>query len=214
MSIHNFDKWVPWITFGFYGATGLVVVLAAVRLLQEEEIATEPTLPDRTSMSSSTMKQASFEWVRPLQYGFRSPVESDTAMVEVPVDTEPDPAMQLAQPTAPSRDLGLRLVGTVIEPNRSTAIVMDQIGNLDFCLEQQSIQLEPSGIVVSRISDAFIEVDVQGTLHKWTLGQSLTIGSSASPVSQPYKPSPAKVDGVAPAPVNLDDELERLNGGR
>ena len=160
------------------------------------------------------MKQASFEWVRPLQYGFRSPVEANTAMVEAPIDPEPDPAMQLAQPTAPSRDFGLRLVGTVIEPNRSTAIVMDQIGNLDFCLEQQSIQLEPSGIVVSRISDAFIEVDVQGTLHKWTLGQSLTIGSSASPVSQPYKPSPAKVDGVAPAPVNLDDELERLNGGR
>ena len=41
MSIYNFDKWVPWITFGFYGATGLVVVLAAVRLLQGEEIANQ-----------------------------------------------------------------------------------------------------------------------------------------------------------------------------
>jgi hypothetical protein len=214
MSIHNFDKWVPWITFGFYIATGLVVVLAAVRLFQEEELAIEPTSPDRTSISSSTMNQASFEWVRPLQHGFRSPVEANAAMVEAPIDPEPDPAMQLAQPTAPSRDFGLRLVGTVIEPNRSTAIVMDQIGNLDFCLEQQSIQLEPSGIFVSHISDAFVEVNVQGTLHKWTLGQSLTISNPPSTVSQPYKPIPAKVDGVAPAPVNLDEEMERLNGGR
>jgi hypothetical protein len=214
MSIHSFDKWVPWITFGFYVATGLVVVLASVRLFQEEELAIEPTSPDRTSISSSTMKQASFEWVRPLQYGFRTPVEATTAMAEVPIEPEPDTAMQLVQPIAPSRDLGLKLVGTVIEANRSTAIVMDQIGNLDFCLEQQSIQLEPSGIFVSRISDAFIEVDVQGTLHKWTLGQSLTIGSPTSPVSQPHKSSPAKVDGVEPPPVNLDEELERLNGGR
>lgn len=158
------------------------------------------------SMAASDRPPASNDpvWQRPLQFGFRqrsAPMEKQVAPPVIAV-TPP------AQPTRPPvSHLGLRLLGTVLEHDRSMLIAMDRTGRLDFRNVGAELALEPSGIHIDSISKEFVLVSYQGKSREWRLGELLSFETESA------HHSPAGTNREAnPAPrMSIEDELERIN---
>ena len=121
-----------------------------------------------------------------------------------PVSSRPN--VVLPQRTA-SPDVGLRLVGTVIEQGRSIAIAIDRAGKLDFCREGDSLELEPEGVRVESVFDNSVRVSFKGQASIWLMGQSLRF-ESEEPV--PFA-GPAPIESRNQSKMTLEEELELIN---
>jgi hypothetical protein len=144
-------------------------------------------------------------WSRPLQRGFRA-----KAMVKVTPPVAPVIAAAQVASVAPQvvPDLGIRLVGTVMESGRSLAIVIDRQGKLDFRSEGDSLQLEPTGIRVESVSNDSVRVTFQGQSSTWMLGQWLSFAGESAASSQATPVLPV----VPQRPkMSVEQELELIN---
>jgi len=166
---------------------------------------------DRASTIESLL--ASEIWSRPLQAGFQIAQTQFETVPKPLIDPTPHPAVPQ---DAVVLDLGLRLVGTVVEQGKSMAIAIDRQGKLDFRGEGDEFQLVPEGVHVDAILIDSIRVSFQGQASTWRLGQSLTIDAAASALSAPAVDAAAPaIDAAAPArsrPMSIQEELNSLNG--
>ncbi len=163
-------------------------------------------------------------WTRSLQSGFRA--KPIAPFVERMVPVIPAPPTPRIVPVVPSTEIGLRLVGTVIEKGGSMAIAIDRLGKLDFCREGASLQLLPEGIRIESVSEETVRVSFQGQSANWSMGQPLRFdkgldgGIDRGPggVSEGGVP----VDAIPASPagntlrskpkMSTEEELERING--
>ena len=173
---------------------------------------------------------ASDVWGRSLQHGFRLESSASTAPPKPPV-TEAN-AEAIAPPPPPAiNDLGLRLVGTILEEGRSMAIAIDGLGTLDFRGEGDLLRLQPDGVRIDKVSKESVLVSYQGKSSNWQMGQSLQFQVAAI-VKNPQPMAPAtgsdsldndSLDSAsnsmsldqpntpAPAKMSVEDELDMLN---
>ncbi len=164
---------------------------------------------------ASEILAASEIWTRRLQSGFQT---KSSSSVKEPMASAvaPRPNVVIPQRSA-TPDVGLRLVGTVIEQGRSIAIAIDRAGKLDFCREGDSLQLEPEGVRVETVSDNSVRVSFKGHASTWLMGQSLRLESEQP--NQPQGASPRfSTEMVTPTEsrnqpkMGLEEELELING--
>jgi len=169
---------------------------------------------------------ASDVWGRSLQHGFRLESSASTAPPKPPVVEANAEAM--APPPLPAiNDLGLRLVGTVLEEGRSMAIAIDGLGTLDFRREGDLLRLQPDGVRIDKVSKESVLVSYQGKSSNWQMGQSLQF--QVAGIAMPPEPMVPAMDSTsldstsnsmsldqpnipAPAKMSVEDELESLNG--
>jgi len=145
-------------------------------------------------------------WTRSLQNGFRIPKTIEKLATEARVAT----AVQKADSSemAMTEDLGLRLVGTVIEEGRSMAIVIDKQGRLDFRSVGETLQLVPEGVKIESVSANLVNASYKGLICSWALGQSLKL-NSRNGVDESKKPAPT---ALKPIPkMSIDEELDQIN---
>ncbi|MEQ1824847.1 MAG: hypothetical protein ABL921_02845 [Pirellula sp.] len=145
-------------------------------------------------------------WNRPLQVGFREKPPKPSTLPAI--ESVPSPIVSLPRPA--SLDLGLRLVGTVLETGRSMAIAIDQKGKLDFRNEGEPLQLEPAGVRIDAVAAKSVRVTYQGKSVEWGLGQSLSIASEPNALIQPSvrltpQPTSKKMS------IEIEEELDRIN---
>ncbi|MCY2974806.1 MAG: hypothetical protein NTW52_09110 [Planctomycetota bacterium] len=175
-------------------------------------------------------------WGRSLQHGFRA--EASTTIVP-----PKPPIVEAVAPVIPPppaiNDLGLRLVGTVLEEGRSMAIAIDGSGTLDFRGEGDLLRLQPDGVRIDKVSKGSVLVSYQGKSSTWQMGQSLQFQTAAStggqePIplttatatennsfdqpspkmmpQQPDQPPSAMPTNTKALPkMSIDDELDMLN---
>jgi hypothetical protein len=144
-------------------------------------------------------------WTRPLQFGFRErlPPKPLPAPAEMPRST---PA---TVHTPIHVDLGLRLVGTVIEEGRSTLIAIDRLGKLDFRKQGDTLELEPNGVHIESIANGSARVTYQGQSLDWYLGQSLSVAPSGASI--PQQPTPPSMLPTPRTKMSVEEELEMIN---
>ena len=193
-----------WFTDG-YGVAGLSEADNALK--QGRRLSAASSAAPSASPSSFDSLMASEIWTRPLQVGFQTTATQS--------ETTPKPQLiaPTPQPVVPQRpavsDLGLRLVGTVVEQGKSMAIAIDRQGKLDFRGEGDLFQLVPEGIRIDAVLVDSIRVSFQGQASTWRLGQSLTFDSVVSPL-----PVEA-VETATPQEsrkMSIQEELNSLNG--
>ncbi len=187
-----------WVT----GATPSRIDLAAIANTAK------PTLPAQTDLVSTSQQ---IDWARPLQSGFREPVQPQMPPA-APLVVTPKiaPSPRKIQPAAVPI-LGLRLIGTVVEAGRSLAIASDAQGQLDFRGVGDSFQLEPSGVKLVSIASDSVTVSVDGESTTWRLGEPLAATrSSIDAMLDKQSATPEPRPPVSP--LNLEEELRRLNG--
>ena len=180
------------------------------------------SMNDDNNDDSMTKRQAliaSDLWSRPLRSGFQLQTVQTTPSYVAPKPASPPLP---SSPFAATTDLGLRLVGTVLEKGESMAIAVDRQGKLDFRKEGESFQLMPEGVRVENVSVDSIRVSYQGQDSTWKLGESLAIRSENAvnpepsqsmvvpPASTPTVNTPPNV--IAVPPMSIDEELDSLNG--
>ena len=68
------------------------------------------------------------------------------------------------------------LVGTIIEPGRRVAILSDQSGKTDIVASGDEVQLQPSGVTVTKITGESVTLDRQGSTSKVSLDRSFRGG--------------------------------------
>ncbi len=124
-------------------------------------------------------------WGRSLQYGFRAEASTTIAPPKPPIV---EPVAPIIPPPPAISDLGLRLVGTVLEEGRSMAIAIDGSGTLDFRGEGDLLRLQPDGIRIDKVSKGSVLVSYQGKSSTWQMGQSLQFQTAAPPGVQ--EPTP------------------------
>jgi hypothetical protein len=120
---------------------------------------------------------ASDIWGRSLQNGFRAEAPTTIAPPKPPIVEAVAPAVS---PPPAISDLGLRLVGTILEEGRSMAIAIDGSGTLDFRGEGDLLRLQPDGIRIDKVSKESVLVSYQGKSSTWQMGQSLQFQTTAS----------------------------------
>jgi len=154
-------------------------------------------------------------WSRPLRGGFRTKTPTRPDSVKPPVVVVPPAVNQ--RPNVTRTDLGLRLVGTVLEGGNSMAIAIDRQGKLDFRKEGELFDLIPEGVRVESVLVDSIRVTYQGQDATWRLGESLTLNESdrsgahsqpAPAITEPEKSSPL----VPTRRMTLEEELDFING--
>ena len=181
-------------------------------------VATNKDIRSRSSdeqLVASELLNTSEIWNRSLQSGFQA---KSTSSIALPMTSPVAPRPNVVIPKA-SPDVGLRLVGTVIEQGRSIAIAIDQAGKLDFCREGDSLQLEPEGVHVESVSDKSVRVSFKGQASTWLMGQSLRFESDERNPNQPKGVSP-RLSNEVPVPtqsptqpkMSLEEELDLING--
>jgi len=175
---------------------------------------------------------ASDVWGRSLQHGFRLESSAFTTPPKQPVVEANAEAIAPPPPPPPAiNDLGLRLVGTVLEEGRSMAIAIDGLGTLDFRGEGDLLRLQPDGVRIDKVSKESVLVSYQGKSSNWQMGQSLQFQVAAS-VKNPQPMAPAtgsdsldndSLDSAsnsmsldqpntpASAKMSVEDELDMLN---
>lgn len=176
---------------------------------------TVPVAPGSGSQSeiSKESKGLSDIWSRRLQSGFRAKSTQPIAELMMPAKVSVQNAMASTRSTR--ADIGLRLVGTVIEKGRSMAIAIDRLGKLDFCYEGNSIQLEPEGVRVESIDADFVRVSFQGKSSTWLMGQSLRFESDVGDETVVLPTDAAESIPLRTMPkLNIEEELDRINGDR
>lgn len=134
---------------------------------------------DELESSAKVGSLASLDiWGRSLQHGFRAEASTTVAspkpqIVEAVVPVIPPPPV--------ISDLGLRLVGTVLEEGRSMAIAIDGSGTLDFRGEGDLLRLQPDGVRIDKVSKESVLVSYQGKSSTWQKGQTLQFQIAAPP---------------------------------
>jgi len=181
---------------------------------------------DVENKDSKNPAMASNVWGRSLQHGFRLESSASTTPQKPPIVE----AIVQAPPPLPVplvNDLGLRLVGTVIEEGRSMAIAIDGLGTLDFRREGDLLRLQPDGVRIDKVSKESVLVSYQGKSSNWQMGQSLQF--QVAGIAMPPEPMVPAMDSTsldstsnsmsldqpnipAPAKMSVEDELESLNG--
>ena len=170
---------------------------------------------DTRTQSPDEPLVASEIWARRLQSGFQT--KSSSSVME-PMTSVVAPRTNVVIPQrSTTPDVGLRLVGTVIEHGRSIAIAIDRAGKLDFCREGDSLQLKPEGVRVESVSDNSVRVSFKGQASTWLMGQSLRFESEDP--SEPQGVSPRFSTEIIDPPgsrnqpkMSLEEELELING--
>ncbi len=130
---------------------------------------------------------ASDIWGRSLQHGFRAEASTPVAPPKLPIV---EAVVPVVPPPPATTDLGLRLVGTVLEEGRSMAIAIDGLGTLDFRGEGDLLRLQPDGVRIDKVSRESVLVSYQGQSSTWQMGQSLQFQNALSPgVQLPIPPT-------------------------
>ncbi len=107
--------------------------------------------------------------------------------------------------------LGLRLLGTIMEPGHSFAIVADRHGSIDIQPAATVLQLEPAGIRLESIERNSARVSYQGSQH--TLNLAAIADIPPAQVASHDLPGVMEQDDKAPTQdMSLEDELDWLNG--
>lgn len=70
------------------------------------------------------------------------------------------------------------LVGTIIEPGRRLAILSDSSGKTDIVVSGEEVQLQPSGVTVTKITAESVTLDRQGSTSKVSLDRSFRAGQT------------------------------------
>jgi len=167
--------------------------------------------PDAASQSSDKAILNSKLWTRNLQSGFRA--NRVDSVVENTNFIKPAPALPLPAPVLQLPDMGLRLVGTVIEKGRSMAIAIDRGGKLDFCREGTSLQLDPEGVRIESVFTDSVLVSFQGEKANWQMGQALRFsGTGIVGAKVDSLPSPATNSIQNKPKMSTADELDMING--
>ncbi len=123
---------------------------------------------DFASSRVATRRDAPRENPREAEGGHR---DDDAArMLRGPLyDLPPPPSKPLvvatprAKPPTPTRQLGLTLIGTIIDAHQSLAIVADASGEFDVKGIGDSLELEPKGVRIGRIDSEQITLLYQGS---------------------------------------------------
>lgn len=105
-------------------------------------------------------------WQRSLRGGFA------TGRAAAPAAPQPT-RRPTPQPKPPKTDLGIRLVGTIVEDGNSIAIATDQSGRLSFQSEGNAFDLEPAGVTLRRITAADVTVSFEGQTLTMKVGERL-----------------------------------------
>ena len=100
-----------------------------------------------------------------------------------PPTPAPKPAPKVVErPTPPPSipKLDVTLVGTIIQPEQSLAIVADALGEFDVKGIGESLELSPQGITVERIESERVTLRYQGRQSTIELDRSAASGGAAS----------------------------------
>ncbi len=182
-----------------------------------------PADPTRSDPDENTVI-----WTRSLQ----GPSQSRTARRRV---TPPPAELAVVKPMPKSSAESLQLVGTVVEPGHSIAITSDRQGRLRFTPEGDRIDSPPPQAVVETIDDDGAWIRHNGARIRVGVGQPLSLSvatieerppeapaagsrpvdqTPATPMREKTIENPSRPWNVdVPADMNLEDELDWLNGG-
>ena len=107
---------------------------------------------------------------------------------------------------------GLRLVGTVLEPGATFAMIADQSGTIDLQPVGGILAIEPRGVRVERISARSVVINYRGVSETLSLVSMLDTSDQESASDQVGESPTTEMNSESIAPKNLDDELDWLNG--
>ncbi|QDT08815.1 hypothetical protein [Planctomycetes bacterium K23_9] len=149
-------------------------------------------------------------WSRSLQ-GRRAAAKPVVVVAKSKAKPTPKPQAKVSAPTT----LGVRLVGTIIEPGSNLAIASDREGQLSFRSEGQRFQLQPKGVLIESIDDAGVWVRYKGQRIQWAVGENLSwtnAKANAGPTTKDAQPGGSSKSRIirpqanVPASEMLDDE--------
>ncbi|TWU58095.1 type II secretion system protein N [Rubripirellula reticaptiva] len=92
----------------------------------------------------------------------RSPLYDPPAPTPRPVPVKPPPPPAVPRPVAVPK-LGLILVGTIIDPNGSVAIISDAEGKFDIKAIGEELDLTPAGVTIDGIESERVMLSYQGS---------------------------------------------------
>lgn len=107
---------------------------------------------------------------------------------------------------------GLRLVGTVLEPGATFAMIADQSGTIDLQPEGGILAIEPNGVRVESISAHSVVINYRGVAETLALVSLQDTPAQGTASESGSAPPTGDENGESIAPENLDDELDWLNG--
>ncbi|MEM1224460.1 MAG: hypothetical protein AAGJ40_02120 [Planctomycetota bacterium] len=153
-----------------------------------------------TTDSNSVTAVEDSIWRRSLRGGFR-------AVPQVSSRTPP-PRTDVRRPApSPTRaNIGIRLVGTIVEPGRSIAIATDRTGRLAFHGEGESLALQPPGVTLHRITSDDVTVSFEGETLTMRVGELLQRPLSTN--------SAREVNNRQPDGPNMVDSINAANPAR
>lgn len=107
-----------------------------------------------------------------------------------PPPPKPRPAPRQAAPTPPPQPtLGLTLVGTIIDPVKSLAIIADAAGQFDVKGVGESLELTPAGVSVKRIDSEQVELQFQGKTSTVKLNRDRRKPKAGKKKDKPRRPN-------------------------
>ncbi|MGB7344299.1 MAG: hypothetical protein WBD20_08805 [Pirellulaceae bacterium] len=208
-----------------WGSVSLCVVMAGllawavvpIEDVKVESVQRSPVAQLPADAVSEDWQPADLEalWSRSLQ-GRRAAMKPVVEVAKRKVESMPKPHVKTAVQTS----LGVRLVGTIIEPGSNLAIASDREGQLSFRSEGQRFQLQPKGLLIESIDDAGVWVRYKGQRIQWAVGENLNWSNSIANATSRTKEVPSKSTTksriIQPATGAsdfdmLDDEDETLN---
>ncbi len=200
------------LVWGWFAGSQLAVInegtFQSSRATMAESTAKSKSSP--VGQSNAKPLTESSVWTRRLQSGFS--VKASAPIVENVIPNIPVVSTPTATQTPKSMDLGLRLVGTVIEKGGSMAIAIDRVGKLDFCCEGSSLQLQPEGVRIESVSTDFVNVSFNGQSASWQMGQTLRFNTGTNEKTDLLPPSASKNSPPMKPKLSVVDELELING--
>lgn len=119
----------------------------------------------------------------------RGPLYDPPPMASRPPTSAPRPQPPPQPRTPPVARLNLRLVGTIIDADRSVAIVSDSSGKLDVKSRGETLELSPAGITIDAITSQAVTLTYQGRQSTIQLDRNASAtGGMAFPGAEPSNP--------------------------
>lgn len=150
----------------------------------------ETTVDRRPAKKMQSVEDDASQYVSTSEMAMRSlrgPLYDPPPMAQRPTPP-PQPPPQSPPRVEPKARLDVRLVGTIINDDRSVAIVSDASGKLDVKSRGETLELSPAGIVIDTIDSQTVTLSYQGRQSTIELDRTGTTGGNVNPMAPPENP--------------------------